>query len=73
MAIDVDADRDEDASLRADAGAQRSEQERERNADELHHHERGDLRVLVDADLGAVDARPFGSSSGCRPGRAASR
>ena len=54
---DVDANRDEDAALGADAGAERAEQERERDADELHHHERGDLRVLVDADLRAVDAR----------------
>ena len=36
---------------------QRAEQERARHSDELHEHECGDLRVLVDADLGAVDRR----------------
>ena len=34
-----------------------AEQERERHADELHDDERGNLRVAVDADLGAVDRR----------------
>ena len=37
--------------------ARRAEQERTRHADELHDDERGDLRVAIDADLGAVDRR----------------
>ena len=53
----VDDQRDEDRRLGADAVGETAEGERKRNPDELHHHERGDQRILRQPDLLAVGTR----------------
>ncbi len=53
----IDGESNEHRRLRPDASRHCTEQERERHAHELHEHERGNARVAIDANLGAVDRR----------------